>query len=80
MVVDGRSKIAPGASIEEFAAVFEDLGCSQAYNLDGGGSSVMAFKGEIITEQSQNRKLPDIILVAEYEGSFAQKEEQNTEN
>ena len=41
VVVDGRDgDSAPGASIEEFASVFESLGCTQAYNLDGGGSSL----------------------------------------
>lgn len=80
VVVDGRDgDSAPGASIEEFASVFESLGCKQAYNLDGGGTSRMAFDGEIITEPSQDRVLPDIILVAEYEGSGAWKEAQNAE-
>ena len=74
VVVDGRSQGAAGATFEELAAIFESLGCTRAYNLDGGGSSVMAFNGEIITNQSTERKLPDIILVAEYEGSFAQRE------
>jgi hypothetical protein len=80
VVVDGRDgDSAPGASIEEFASVFESLGCKQAYNLDGGGTSRMAFDGEIITEPSQDRVLPDIVLVAEYEGSGAWKEAQNAE-
>ena len=79
VVVDGRSETAAGATIEELASIFESLGCAQAYNLDGGGSSVMAFHGEVITSQSIDRKLPDIILVAEYEGSFAQKEIQSLE-
>ena len=74
VVIDGRSDNASGATFEELASIFEDLGCEQAYNLDGGGSSVMAFNNEIITNQSIERKLPDIILVAEYEGSFAQGE------
>ena len=78
VVVDGRSKAAPGASIEELASIFEDLGCIQAYNLDGGASSVMAFNGQLITQQSKVRKLPDIILVTEYEGSFAQQIFQST--
>lgn len=76
VVIDGRSDEASGATIEELAAVFEDLGCSQAYNLDGGGSSVMAFNGEIVTNQSTERKLPDIILVAEYEESPAMQEDE----
>ncbi len=79
VVVDGRSDDASGATFEELASVFEDLGCTQAYNLDGGGSSVMAYHDAIITNQSAERKLPDIILVAEYEGSFAQQELQNRE-
>ena len=80
VVVDGRDgDSAPGASIEEFASVFESLGCTQAYNLDGGGTSRMAFRDEIITRPSQDRVLPDIILVAEYEGSGAWKEAQTAE-
>lgn len=80
VVIDGRSDEAPGATIEELASVFEDLGCSQAYNLDGGGSSVMGFNGAIVTNQSIERKLPDIILVTEYEGSPAWQElERKTE-
>ena len=67
VVVDGRVDGAPGATIEEFASIFESLGCAQAYNLDGGGSSVMAFDGEIVSDRSQERKLPDIILVKEIE-------------
>lgn len=76
VVVDGRSEVAPGVNIEDFASIFESLGCAQAYNLDGGGSSVMAFEGELLTNQSIGRKLPDIILVAEYQDSFAYWQEQ----
>lgn len=79
VVVDGRSNIAPGATIEEFASLFASLGCRQTYNLDGGASSIMGFAGEVITNQSRDRKLPDIILVAEYEDSFAKKEAQISE-
>ena len=80
VVVDGRDgDTAPGASIEEFASVFESLGCAQAYNLDGGGTSRMAYNGEIITQPSQDRVLPDIILAAEYEGSGAWREAQSAE-
>lgn len=77
IVVDGRSDTARGASIEEFASIFESLGCKQAYNLDGGGSSVMAFNGAVITNQSILRKLPDIVMVSEYEGSVAQLESEH---
>lgn len=76
VVVEGRSNTAPGATIEEFASLFASLGCKQAYNLDGGASSVMGFNGEAITNQSKDRNLPDIILVAEYADSFAKKEKE----
>ena len=77
VVVDGRTNGAPGATMEDLISIFTDLGCAQAYNLDGGGSSMMAFNGEFVSQPSADRKLPDIILVTEYEGSFAQREIQS---
>jgi exopolysaccharide biosynthesis protein len=45
MVVDGRKPgIAVGMSYEELATEMIRLGCYQALNLDGGGSSVMAVR------------------------------------
>ena len=45
MVVDGRKPgVAVGMSYEELAAEMIRLGCRQALNLDGGGSSVMAVR------------------------------------
>lgn len=44
LVVDGRKPgIAVGMSYDELAAEMIRLGCKQALNLDGGGSSVMAL-------------------------------------
>lgn len=46
LVVDGRKPgIAVGMSYDELAAEMMRLGCQQALNLDGGGSSVMAVRG-----------------------------------
>jgi exopolysaccharide biosynthesis protein len=46
IVVDGRSKgYSMGVTLTEFAEMFKALGCSDAYNLDGGGSSTMYFMG-----------------------------------
>ena len=43
LVVDGRKPfVADGMSYDELAAEMVRLGCRQALNLDGGGSSVMA--------------------------------------
>lgn len=45
LVVDGRKPgVAVGMSYEELAAEMLHLGCRQALNLDGGGSSVMAIR------------------------------------
>lgn len=45
LVVDGRKPgIAVGMSYEELAREMLQLGCRQALNLDGGGSSVMAVR------------------------------------
>ena len=45
LVVDGRKPgVAVGMSYDELAAEMLRLGCQQALNLDGGGSSVMAVR------------------------------------
>jgi hypothetical protein len=45
LLVDGRKPgIAVGMSYEELAAEMLRLGCTEALNLDGGGSSVMAIR------------------------------------
>jgi hypothetical protein len=45
LVVDGRKPgVAVGMSYEELAQEMFKLGCRQALNLDGGGSSVMAIR------------------------------------
>jgi len=45
MVVDGRKPgVAVGMSYEELAVEMIHLGCRQALNLDGGGSSIMAIR------------------------------------
>jgi exopolysaccharide biosynthesis protein len=45
VVVDGRDKeLAKGMSLQELADVFVKLGATDAINLDGGGSSVLAIR------------------------------------
>lgn len=44
VVVDGRNKNAHGMSTPELAAVMAGLGCTDAVNLDGGGSSTAWVK------------------------------------
>lgn len=47
-VCEGRNKTpnVPGFTLEEVAYILKDLGCLDAINLDGGGSSCMLVNGE----------------------------------
>ena len=50
VVVDGRCEYSKGMTMEELSLFMEELGCVDAYNLDGGGSSTMVFMGELINK------------------------------
>ena len=65
VVFEGRFNDAGGLSVADFAAFFEQLGCRCAYNMDGGASSVMAFRNRVCNRQSSERYLGDIIFVCE---------------
>ena len=72
VVVDGRQKdYSVGMFLPELAALFEDLGCKAAYNLDGGGSALMMFNNERYSQQSNgaDRELGDILLIRETENA-----------
>ena len=67
VIVDGRQEgHSAGMRIPQLAQVFADLGCTAAYNLDGGGTAVMIFNGKIFSRQSNGgRDLGDILLITE---------------
>ncbi len=47
LVIEGRNQgIAAGATLEETASILVELGCIEALNLDGGGSSCMLINGK----------------------------------
>lgn len=48
LVADGRQTASIGLSLTELANVMINLGCIEAMNLDGGGSSQMAVGGTLI--------------------------------
>lgn len=56
LVVDGRQpSISNGASLADLAEIFISLGCTNAINLDGGGSTTMILKdeaGKYVTKNS----------------------------
>lgn len=57
VVVDGRNAEAQGMTIEELAIVMKAMGCNNAMNLDGGGSSTawITTKG-VVNYPSDNKK------------------------
>jgi len=66
VVVDGRQpRWSVGASLREFATIMHNLGAVQALNLDGGGSSAMVVKGEVVNRPSdgQQRPISNTVLV-----------------
>ena len=65
VVADGRQSHARGMVLSEFAKLFEDLGCTRAYNMDGGASSVLTFNGSKYNIPSGYRELGEILLIAE---------------
>ena len=49
VVVDGRQPYySAGADMDALAAIFEEMGCVCAYNLDGGASTYLIFDGEVV--------------------------------
>ena len=68
IVVDGRNEgYSRGVTLDEFAQIFKDLGCNLAYNLDGGNSTNMYFKGIRVNTPSQpgdgERNISDILYI-----------------
>lgn len=70
IIIDGRQKgYSIGMNFDEMKELCTLMGLKDAYNLDGGGSAIMVFNGEIINRPSGNgdaRKLLDMIVIGEY--------------
>ncbi|MDU7338257.1 MAG: phosphodiester glycosidase family protein [Clostridium sp.] len=69
VVSDGRTEESAGLSLYQLADFMENLGVKTAYNLDGGGSSTMVFRGQIINQPTtggnkiSERKVSDIVYI-----------------
>ena len=61
--VDGRqADYSKGLTMQELSQAMLDLGCVDAYNLDGGQSSMMVFQGEIVGQPYKGgREISDIV-------------------
>ena len=53
VAVDGREGSSVGLTLVELAKFMKSLGCTNAINLDGGGSTVMYVKGQIVNHPHQ---------------------------
>ncbi len=68
VVVDGRREgYSDGVYLGELATIMAELGCVDAYNLDGGGTAVMYFNHEPYSTQSNGgrREIGDIVVIGE---------------
>lgn len=67
MVIQGRTPgIAEGATLTQAAKLMVDLGCVEALNLDGGGSSCMLINGKetiMPSDRGLQRPVPAVFLI-----------------
>ena len=55
--VDGRQPgYSVGMTLRELARTLDELGAEEAINLDGGGSTTMALKGQVVNKPSDGRE------------------------
>jgi exopolysaccharide biosynthesis protein len=68
VVSDGRTDASAGLSLYELAEVMKEAGVTLAYNLDGGGSSVMYYNGSVVNNPTDGktqgeRRVSDIVYI-----------------
>ena len=67
LMVQGRFPgIAEGVTLEEEAKILMDLGCKEALNLDGGGSSCLLVNGKETIKPSDKegqRAVPGVFII-----------------
>ncbi|MBO9683876.1 MAG: phosphodiester glycosidase family protein, partial [Flavisolibacter sp.] len=65
LVIQGRSESAGGATLTQEAQILKDLGCIEALNLDGGGSSCLLVNGKETIEPSDKtqRAVPAVFII-----------------
>lgn len=66
LVCEGRSDSAAGLSLIQLAKILKDIGCVEALNLDGGGSTCMLINGKETNTPSGKgiqRPVPSVFLI-----------------
>jgi len=69
LVIEGRNKNAGGATLTQLAQIFKDLGCWEALNLDGGGSSCLLVNGKETIKTSDatgQRPVPAVFIIKDH--------------
>ncbi len=63
IVADGRGLQSDGVGLPELAQIMLDLGCYEAINLDGGGSTQMAVGNSYVNSPAGVRAVPAILSI-----------------
>lgn len=58
VAVDGRQEISAGATLDEMARIMARLGCIDAMNVDGGGSTTINLFGLTVNRPSEGAERP----------------------
>ena len=65
-VCEGRAENAAGLSLVQLAKIMKEIGCVEALNLDGGGSTCMLINGKETNTPSskgEQRQIPSVFLI-----------------
>jgi hypothetical protein len=64
VTVDGRNENSDGLDMHGLAQLMQELGCQNAYNLDGGQSSMLVKATQVVGNPDQGgRKVSDVIMI-----------------
>jgi hypothetical protein len=66
LVAEGRTESAAGITLVQEAQILRGLGCAEALNLDGGGSSCMIINGKATnspSDKGEQRSVPSVFLI-----------------
>ena len=66
VMVEGRSDESNGIKLDALTQIMQELGCTQAYNLDGGQSSAIVMNNTLMNAPSNGgeRRVSEIIYFA----------------
>lgn len=76
VLADGRQAgYSMGATLTDLAKILQGLGCTTAYNLDGGDTAVLCFSGEWFSHPEEGSGIPrpcaDILMITEPDAAEA---------